>query len=145
MITTKKNGAFTLMEIMLAVVIIGILVVILVPNIGRLMSRFQGNQAKILINTIKGGLNEYRIDVGRYPKRQEGGLNALIERPGKGTPVANKWKGPYLDKNEVPEDPWGQEFVYNCPPVRYKEYKMFEIYSLGPDQTESDDDIQDGV
>ena len=149
MIISKKKDAFTLVEIMIAVVIIGILAAMLLPTIGRRLQRFYDNQASYQIQTLKTALQEYRLAVGKYPTRQDRGLNALVTRPPKASPAYLKWRGPYggLKQDELPVDPWNNEFIYNSPPVRYKKeagYKFFEIYSLGSSTEDDDQNIFDG-
>lgn len=77
-------------------------------------------------------LNKFKLDIGRYPTSDEG-LSALVAPP---LNVSGKWKGPYLD--EIPLDPWGSAYVYRAKGDPVFEY---QIVSLGPDGTESDDDL----
>ncbi|MBF0485090.1 MAG: type II secretion system major pseudopilin GspG [Candidatus Omnitrophica bacterium] len=130
----KKYG-FTLIEMMLVVIIIGVLASIVMP---RLLGR--GEQAKAAavkadINaSIPLALDLFSTDIGRFPTTEEG-LAALRTNPG----ALEKWKGPYLKKD--PQDPWGKEYVYKSPGSHNTDY---DLYSLGPngiDDGGSNDDI----
>ena len=131
-IRSDKKG-FTLIELMLVVIIIGALVAMVMPRLaGRSeQAKVGAAQADISAN-IATGLKLYELDNGHYPTNEEGGLNALLNRPGSAT----NWKGPYLEKKPI--DPWGREYQYKCPgPHRTYDY---DLYSLGPDGQESADD-----
>ncbi|MFH0731469.1 MAG: type II secretion system major pseudopilin GspG [Candidatus Omnitrophota bacterium] len=124
--------AFTLIELMLVVIIIGALVAMVMP---RLTGR--GEQARVAvaradINTnIATALKIYELDNGNFPSTDEG-LEALLKRP----PSAQQWNGPYLEKE--PLDPWGKRYEYKSPGENRQDY---DLYSLGKDGTESSDDI----
>ncbi len=117
---------FTLIEIMVVVVIMGILAALVVPN---LMGRT--DDARILaarqdISTIMQALKLYRLDNQRYPTTEQG-LQALITKPTSGPP-ANGWKaGGYLDR--LPKDPWGNPYQYMSPGLKGE----VDVYSLGAD------------
>jgi len=124
---TAKKQAFSMIEILIVVMIIGALAVMVGRGIRRRLEKIKVNQTKTTIASIKGSLLEYYTEKGGYPK-------SLDE-------IAS-----YFDKGIIPKDEWGNEFEYNKPPVRYKnEYKKYEIYSLGPDEEESEDDIHNGA
>lgn len=120
-----QNG-FTLLEIMVVVAIIGLLAAMIVPNVIG-----QGEQAKVEIaktnmSRIVQQLNMFKFNDGRYPTTAEG-LNALVEQPAD----VRKWpEGGYLPS--VPEDPWGNPYIYTSPGVD----GPFDLYSLGADGTE---------
>jgi general secretion pathway protein G len=130
----KKNG-FTLIELMLVVIIIGALAAMVVP-------RFAGRseQAKVSVTkadihaNIAAALDLYELDNGRYPTTEQG-LAALKSKP-TGFPEAVNWNGPYLRKE--PNDPWGNQYQYKNPGSHGYDY---DLYSLGPDGVESNDDI----
>jgi len=128
--------AFTMIEIMLVVIIIGILVAMVVPNLsGRgEQARVAAARADIEAN-ITVALDLYELDNGRYPTTEQG-LSALIRKPASRS--AN-WSGPYLKKKVVPKDPWGKEYVYYSPGMHNRD--EFDLSSHGPDGTESGDDI----
>jgi general secretion pathway protein G len=128
---------FTLIELMLVIVIIGALAAMVVP---RLTSRLKGSQEDIARADIKGNLSLalrlYAVDNnGSYPTSQQG-LGALLAKPSSPPAPAN-WKGPYIEQQPV--DPWKRPYAYRSPgthpPLEY------DLYSLGADGTQSDDDI----
>ncbi|MGC8966664.1 MAG: type II secretion system major pseudopilin GspG [Caldimicrobium sp.] len=114
----KKRKGFTLMEILLVVIIIGLLASLVIPN---LMGRFERSKeeiAKAQIELLSSAVQAFMLDVGRCP-------NALEELIQSQDP---KWRGPYLSKKEIPKDPWGRDYIFKCP----GEHGAFDIYSLGP-------------
>lgn len=129
---------FTLIEIMVVVVIMGILAALVVP---KLMGRTDDARiiaAKQDIATIMQGLKLYRLDNHRYPTTEQG-LRALITKPSSG-PAASGWKsGGYLDK--LPKDPWGNPYNYLSPGVKGE----VDVFSFGadgqPGGTDNDADI----
>ena len=127
--------AFTLIEMLLVVTIIGILAAIVVP---RLVGR--GEEAKIRatqaqITSFKSALNVFEVDNQYYPKGQNG-LTDLIQRPRD----AQSWRGPYLEGDTIPKDQWGRDFSYVCPGKHNT--SGYDISSAGPDgQFNTDDDI----
>ncbi len=130
----NARTGFTLIELMLVVVIIGALVAMVMP---RLTGR--GEQARVAaaradINAnIATAMKLYELDNGNYPTTAEG-LNALMSR----SASAEHWNGPYLEKKPV--DPWGREYKYKCP----GEHRTadYDLYSLGKDGVESQDDVK---
>ena len=131
MLMTEKRDAFTLMEILVVVFIIGLLATLVGPRVIGLMTKGKISATKATLSAIKTGLVEYKQDIGHFPTAREGGLDALVIMPNiKGN---EKWEGPYLEaQEEVPLDSWGNEFEYNLPPVMYKtKYKYFEVISQG--------------
>jgi len=127
-ISVKK--AFTLVELMLVVVIIGILVAMVVPRLAGRSEQAKAAAAKADIeSSIALGLDMYELDNGSYPDS----LEALLVKPSSG---ADNWHGPYLKKK--PLDPWGREYIYKHPGIHNSDY---DLYSLGADGSESTDDI----
>ena len=137
MVIFKNKNAFTLIEIMLVVIIIGILAAMVVPNLaGRgEQARVQAAQADIEVN-LATALDLYELDNGRHPTTEQG-LIALIERPAT-APEPLNWNGPYLKKKKVPHDPWNREYIYVAPGVNNTE--DYDLYSYGPDGAEGGDD-----
>lgn len=128
---------FTLLEILVVLAIIGMLVGVLVKNVGGGFETGQASTAKIFVNSsVKTSLIRYRIDMGDFPSSTEG-LEAMVSAPaGK----ADKWKGPYIDGGKLPVDPWNEPYVYRNPGTRNK--TSYDILSKGPDKTEGTaDDI----
>ena len=113
----SHKAGFTLIEVLLVVVIIGILAAIVLPRIGGRTKDAQIAAAKASIENLSLALDMYEVDNGAYPPS----LQSLIT---KGSEL--NWKGPYLKKGEMPIDPWGKEFVYSLKDNGY------EIKSYGP-------------
>ena len=129
----KREGGFTLIELLLVVVIIGILAAIVVPKLAGRSEDARISAAKGDLATFRTALSAYEVDNGRYPTE----LNALIAKPGD----AKNWKGPYIDRTEIPKDPWGKDYVYLFPGTRNE--KSFDLLSGGPDGNPGgEDDIE---
>jgi len=126
----RNKKAFTLVELMLVVVILGILVAMVAPRLAGRSEQARKAAAKTDIEaSISLALDMYELDNGSYPE----GLNDLMIKPGSG---GDNWHGPYLKKKAI--DPWGKEYIYKSPGAHNNDY---DIYSLGPDGSESADDI----
>ncbi len=128
----SKKG-FTLVELMLVVIIIGVLVAMVVPRMaGRSeQARKAVAQADVDLN-VATALKLYELDNGAYPTTEEG-LDALMSAPAS----AKNWNGPYLDKKPI--DPWGNVYKYKSPGTHRPH--DYDLYSLGRDGTESEDDV----
>lgn len=132
-----SRRGFTLLEILVVLAIIGMLVGVLVKNVGGGFETGQASTAKIFVqSSVKTSLIRYRIDMGDFPSTAEG-LEAMTTAPaGK----ADRWKGPYIDGGKLPVDPWNEPYVYRNPGTRNK--TGYDILSKGPDKTEgTPDDI----
>jgi len=116
-ISKSNNRGFTLIELMVVIIILGILAMWVAPKI---MSRpGEARQVKALldIQNLENALKLYKLDNGIYPTTEQG-LQALVEKPETGT-IPKKWKaGGYLEKGKVPKDPWGNEFIYLSPGLK---------------------------
>jgi len=125
----RGEGGFTLLEILVVVVILGILASIIVPKIMRRPEEARRTKAIMDIKAIETALNLYRLDSGVYPSTEQG-LEALVEKPTTGV-IPRNWKEEgYLDK--VPKDPWGTPYVYLSPGI----HKEFDLASYGADGVE---------
>ena len=126
----KKSAAFTMIEMLLVVGIIAFLFAFMGPRIYKMISKSDIKMTELKMGKIKSAMIEYKQDMGHYPTRKEG-LAALRSRPS--TKGADRnWDGPYVDEDEDLVDKWGNEFEYDCPPVKYKnKYRYFEIISMG--------------
>ena len=122
--TVGKTAGFTLVEIMVVVVILGILAVLIVPRVLGRSDEARQAAAKHDIATLMQSLKLYRLDNGRYPTNDQG-LQALVSKP-TSAPAPSNWK-PYLDK--VPKDPWGNTYQYLSPGV----HGEVDVFSLGAD------------
>ena len=123
-----NNQGFTLIEIMVVIVILGILAGLIVPRIMGRPEEAKQVKAKLVIVSLETALMLYKLDNGTYPETEQG-LLALIEQPETGT-LSKKWrKGGYLEKGKLPKDPWGNEFVYLSPGIQGD----YDITSYGAD------------
>jgi len=123
-----NNSGFTLIELMVVIVILGILAVYLAPRIMGEPEKAKQTKAKVDIQALETALKMYKLDNGHYPTTAQG-LQALISPPS-GSPQAKNWrKGGYLEKSKLSKDPWGNDYVYLCPGV----HGDFDIISYGAD------------
>ena len=122
------NRGFTLIELMVVIIILGILAMYVAPKIMGRPGEARQVKARLDIQNIESALKLYKLDNGIYPTTEQG-LLALVEQPETGT-VPRKWKtGGYLEKCRVPKDPWGNDFVYLSPGLKGD----FDIISYGLD------------
>jgi general secretion pathway protein G len=120
----RRTGlGFTLLELLVVMVIIGLLAGYVGPKYFAQVGKSQVKTARAQIDALEKALDQYRLDTGNYPGADQG-LAALVTRP----PNEPKWDGPYLKKN-VPMDPWGNAYVYKIP----GDHGEFDLLSLGKD------------
>lgn len=123
----KKQQGFTLIEVMVVVMILGILAAIVVPRIVSRPEEAKIVKAKQDISRIEAALDLYRLDNGMYPTQQQG-LQALVTKPTT-PPIPTHWQSEgYI--NRLPVDPWGAEYQYENP----GRHGQIDIYSFGPQQ-----------
>ena len=120
---SRTRSGFTLLELLVVIVIIGLLASYVGPKYFSQLGKSEATVAKAQIEALGRALDAYRIDVGRYPTNDEG-LAALMVQP----PGATKWNGPYLQK-DVPQDPWGHAYVFRSPGAKHE----VDILSYGRD------------
>jgi general secretion pathway protein G len=118
----KKQRGFSLMELLIVMVILGLIASLVGPKLFGKLGMAQQKTAKTQIEMLMAAMDAFRLDVGRYPTQQEG-LTALVADPG-----LEKWDGAYL-KKAVPNDPWGSPYHYRNP----GEHGEVDIYSYGRD------------
>ena len=114
---------FTLLELLVVMVIIGLLASFVGPRFFAQIGKSETKVARSQLDALEKALDQYRLDVGRYPESAQG-LAALIERP----PGLARWSGPYL-KKAVPQDPWGRPYLYKSP----GDHGEFDLLSYGKD------------
>lgn len=120
----KAQAGFTLLELLVVIVIIGLLAAYVGPKYFAQLGRSEQTVARSQIQAFGRALNTYRLDVGAFPSTQEG-LTALVERPA----GATRWNGPYMER-AIPLDPWGNAYHYRAPGANGQD---FEILSYGKD------------
>ncbi|MFG6457694.1 type II secretion system major pseudopilin GspG [Roseateles sp. BYS96W] len=114
---------FTLLELLVVMVIIGLLAGYVGPKFFGQIGKSEVKAAKAQIDALQKSLDQYRLDVGRYPSTEQG-LAVLVTKPAD----EPKWQGPYLSK-AVPKDPWGNDYQYRAP----GEHGEYDLLSLGKD------------
>lgn len=119
----RQVKGFTLLELLVVMVIIGLLVGYVGPRYFSQLGKSEVNTAKAQIDALETALDIYRLDMGQYPA-QEQNLKALWQAPEND----ERWHGPYLE-NKIPADPWGQPYMYRYPGERGE----FDLFSYGAD------------
>jgi general secretion pathway protein G len=117
------NGGFTLLELLVVMVIIGLLAGLVAPRYFDQLGKSNVKVARAQMDSLEKALDQYRLDVGRYPSTEQG-LAALTSKPQN----LERWAGPYL-KRAVPPDPWGTPYIYKSP----GDHGDFDLLSLGSD------------
>jgi general secretion pathway protein G len=132
----RRAGGFTLLELLVVMVIIGLLSGLIGPRFFSQIGKSEAQVARAQIDALEKALDQFRIDTGRYPSMDEG-LAVLQQPPTQET----RWAGPYL-KRDVPTDPWGRPYLYRTPGSRGD----FDLLSLGKDgQAGGEGDARDIV
>lgn len=123
----RAQRGFTLLELLVVLVILGMLAALAGPRVMKYVSSAKSDTAQLQVEEFGAALDMYKLEVGRHPNTQEG-LQALVEAPG----GATNWNGPYLKKKTVPKDPWGADYIYASP----GQHGAFDLSSLGADGRE---------
>ncbi len=124
---TKFHGGFTLIELMVVMVILGLLAALVVPKMFGKVGKAKVKAAYTQIELFGVALDSLTLDIGRYPATSEG-LQALVTQPS----GVEEWDGPYLKKMEIPLDPWGEPYHYESP----GSHGDYDIFSYGADNAE---------
>lgn len=123
----RRARGFTLIELLVVLVILGLLAGLVGPQVINYLGGANTKTAQLQIQDFSTALDVFRLDVGRYPTTAEG-LQALVVQPA----GVDRWNGPYLRKNVIPKDPWGNDYLYRSP----GQHGAFDLYSLGADNAE---------
>ena len=124
----SNTKGFTLIELMVVLVILGILAGLIAPRIMSRPEEARRMKAKVQIQSLETALKLYSLDNGNYPSTEQG-IEALVEPPASGK-LARAWReGGYLEKGRLPKDPWGGDYIYLSP----GSHGPFDIISYGPD------------
>jgi general secretion pathway protein G len=131
----RNNAGFTLIELMVVIIILGLLAAIVMPRVVGETDRARYEQARVQMRILEDALKRYKLDNGIYPSTEQG-LDALVRKPSSGVLPRNWPEGGYLDKVDVPTDPWGNPYIYIAPGQYSPDY---DIKSLGADGLEGGD------
>lgn len=124
-----RTQGFTLIELLVVLLILGMIAGLAGPQVMNYLGESKAKAAKLQIEEFGSSLDLYKLDMGRYPDSQEG-LQGLVQAPaGQG---ADRWRGPYLKKKNVPKDPWNNPYQYAAP----GKHGPYDIVSLGADGRE---------
>jgi len=115
----RDESGFTLIELLVVVIILGLLVGLVGPRLLGRVGQSKTAAARAQIELLGAALDQYKLDLGSYPTTAQS-LEALVKSPN-----VNNWAGPYLKKNYVPKDPWGNPYQYSCCPGEHGDYDLW--------------------
>lgn len=124
MTTTKHSGGFTLIELLVVLAILGMLAGLVGPRVMKHLATAQTDTARLQVEDLGAALDLFYLENGRYPTTEEG-LEALLQKPA----GLDKWNGPYLRKQKIPDDPWGHRYQYQSP----GQNGAYDLFSYGAD------------
>jgi general secretion pathway protein G len=122
----RRGAGFSLIELLVVLVILGLLAGLVGPRVMKYLGGAKTDSARLQIEDLGASLDLYRLEVGSYPSTDQG-LEALVSEPD----GARGWNGPYLKKNFVPKDPWGNDYEYRFP----GENGEYDLFTYGADGT----------
>ncbi len=125
----KRAAGFTLIEVMVVIVILGVLAALIVPNVMGRGEKAKVDTTAITLKGVAGALDQYKLDNSRYPSMQDGGLEALVTQP----ESAKNWMPGGYVKGGYPKDSWDNDLQYIAPG---SEGRAFDLYSFGADGKE---------
>jgi general secretion pathway protein G len=128
-----KARAFTLIELLAVIAILGLIAAFAVPQVLKWVSGARSDAARVQIEALGASIDLYRLEVGSFPPD----LQALVEKP----PGAAKWDGPYLKIRVIPKDPWGNDYIYRYPGNNGD----YDLVSLGADNSEGGEGEQKDI
>ncbi len=126
--SSRYNQGFTLIELLVVILILGLLIGVVGPRVIGRTDDAKVSAARIQIEGLVSALHMYKLDNGVYPSTEQG-LQALVQAPQSGN-VPRKWRqGGYLERSQIPQDPWGNEYIYLSPGA----HGDFDLLSYGAD------------
>lgn len=137
---STRDSGFTLIELMVVIVILGVLAAVIAPRIIGRTDEAKVTEAMVQIRNFETALKLYKLDNGVYPSTEQG-LDSLVEKPTVGTPP-KKWRdGGYLESRKLPNDPWGNPFFYASPGLNGD----YDIVSFGADGVRGGDSFDKDI
>ena len=129
----RRSRAFTLIELLAVIAILGLIAAFAVPQVLKWVSGARSDSARIQIEALGASIDLYRLEVGAFPPT----IEALVKKPN----GVDKWNGPYIKKRVVPKDPWGNDYVYRYPGNNGE----YDLISLGADNSEGGEGEQKDI
>jgi len=123
----RRENGFTLMEMLVVLVVIGLIAAVAIPQVTRLLGSAKSRAAGVQLETLSSSLRYYELDNGEFPTVEQG-LRALWENPGD----MPGWNGPYVRQERQLVDPWGNDFIYKTP----GDDAPYSLVTLGADNAE---------